>query len=96
MVAIRLSYGYAVPLRWEIPRGASVQGVITMPVKLTVNLSDEVADTLKKLAQQNGITITEQLRRAISTERWVEDIDKDQSKKLLIEDDGQLKEVVFR
>lgn len=67
-----------------------------MPVKLTVNLSDEVAQTLKTMAQQNGITITEQLRRAISTEKWVEDIDKDQSKKLIVEEAGQLKEVVFR
>jgi len=67
-----------------------------MTVKLTVNLSDEVAETLKKLAEHNGITVTEQLRRAISTEKWVEDINKDQSKKLLIADDGDLKEVVFR
>lgn len=63
-----------------------------MPVKLTINLSDEVADNLKALADKNNITVTEQVRRAISTEKWI-----GEQKKVLVEDDeGQLQQVVFR
>ena len=67
-----------------------------MAVKLTVNLSDEVAEALKKLAAKNDISVTEQLRRAISTEKWVTSVADDNDKKLLVEDKGQLKEVIFR
>lgn len=63
-----------------------------MAVKLTINLSDEAAETLKTLADNNGITVTEQVRRAISTEKWI-----GEQKKVLIEDDqGKLQQVVFR
>jgi hypothetical protein len=91
-------YGYTAYacLQWQGEDADSLEEELPMPVKLTVNLSDEVADALKKMAQENGITVTEQLRRAISTEKWVEDIDKDREKKLIVEDNGQLKEVVFR
>jgi predicted transcriptional regulator len=34
-----------------------------MAVKMSVNLSDDVAKLLKQLADKNGVTITEQLRR---------------------------------
>jgi len=67
-----------------------------MAVKLTVNLSDEVADALKKMAEKNDISVTEQLRRAISTEKWITSVADDEDKKLLVEDKGRLKEVIFR
>jgi predicted GIY-YIG superfamily endonuclease len=66
-----------------------------MAVKLTVNLSDEVASTLKSMADANGVTVTEQLRRAISTEKWLKDVH-DEKKKVLLENNGKIQEVVFR
>ncbi len=63
-----------------------------MAVKLTINLSDEAAETLKTLADTNEITVTEQVRRAISTEKWI-----GEQNKVLIEDgQGKLQQVVFR
>ena len=63
-----------------------------MAVKFTVNLSDEAAQALKDLAGKNGISVTEQLGRAISTAQWIGD-----QKEVLIEDSqGKLQRVVFR
>jgi predicted transcriptional regulator len=66
-----------------------------MTVKLTVNLSDDVAAALKSMADHNDVTVTDQLRRAISTEKWLTEV-RDSKKKVLIEDNGKLQEVVFR
>ena len=69
-----------------------------MTTKLTVNLPDDIAEQLKAMAKKRNISVTEVLRRAISTERWVESIADDKDKKLLVENqkDGQYREVIFR
>lgn len=65
--------------------------------KITVNLPQETIDTLQKLANEQGITATAALRKAISTEEFLreEAINKD-AKILIQESNGATKEVVFR
>jgi predicted transcriptional regulator len=68
----------------------------TMAVKLSVNLSDEAAAELKRMADENGVTVTEQLRRSIATEVWREKV-ADAGSKILVEDPkGSVHEVVFQ
>jgi hypothetical protein len=65
-------------------------------IKLTVNLSPEAYTALKEMAAQRGVTVTEMLRQAISTAKWVQDTTA-QGEKILKQDrQGHLFEVVFR
>lgn len=64
--------------------------------KVTVNLSDETIDDLKEVASKRGITLTEAIRKAIATEKFVQD-KQDEGAKILIEKPGQrVREVEFR
>jgi Ribbon-helix-helix protein, copG family len=66
------------------------------PVKLTVNVSREAYNALKAMAEQRGVTLTEMLRQAISTAKWVQETTA-QGEKILKQDRaGHLFEVVFR
>jgi predicted transcriptional regulator len=56
-----------------------------MAVKLTVSLSEEVVGALKEMAEKDGTSVTEQLRRAISTEKWLHDV-KERDARILVED----------
>jgi predicted transcriptional regulator len=67
-----------------------------MAIKMSVNLSDEAAKTLKTLADKNGVTVTEQLRRSISTELWREQVEDAQSKILVEDPNGKVREVQFQ
>jgi hypothetical protein len=68
----------------------------TDPVKLTVNVSREAYNALKAMAAQRGVTLTEMLRQAISTAKWVQETTA-QGEKILKQDRaGHLFEVVFR
>lgn len=40
------------------------------PIKVTVNLPEEVVQILRKYAEERGITLTEALRRAITHENY--------------------------
>jgi hypothetical protein len=62
--------------------------------RLTADLPAAEADALKVLAAQQGVTLTEALRRAIATENLLQDRRKSGSK-VLLEKDGQLSELVF-
>jgi predicted transcriptional regulator len=67
-----------------------------MAVKMSVNLSEEAAQALKNLADQNGVTITEQLRRSIATEVWREGVERTQGKVLVEDAKGNVREVEFQ
>ena len=64
-------------------------------VKVSVNLTEEDVDTLKKLTKGKK-TVTETLRQSIATENFLsEEVDK--GSKILIEDkDGSVRQIVFR
>jgi hypothetical protein len=66
------------------------------PIKLTVNVSRETYNALKDMAAGRGVTLTEMLRQAISTAKWVQETTA-QGEKILKQDRaGHLFEVVFR
>lgn len=66
-------------------------------VKLSVNLPRDVVDALRGIAEQQGTTVTEALRRSISTQKFVDETVKGGAK-ILVEDpkEKQLRQVVFR
>jgi hypothetical protein len=69
----------------------------TTPMKkVTVNLSDETIEDLKAVAEKQGITLTEAIRKAIATEKFVQD-ERDEGAKILVErPGGRVREVEFR
>jgi hypothetical protein len=66
-------------------------------VKLSVNLPSDAVDWLREIADHEGITMTEALRRSISTQKFVKETT-DKGGKLLVEDPDQkaLRQVIFR
>ena len=67
-----------------------------MAVRMSVNLSDQVAQTLKDSADKNCVSVTEQVRRAISTEVWREKVEESGGKVLVEDKDGRVREVSFQ
>jgi predicted transcriptional regulator len=64
-------------------------------VKLSVNLSQEVVDVIRELAERRDTTMTEVLRRSIGTQKYLQDA-VDKGGKILIEDRrGRLRQIVF-
>lgn len=63
-------------------------------VRLTADLPFAEANALKELAAQQGVTMTEALRRAIATEGLLQDR-RNSGSKVLLEKDGNLSELVF-
>ncbi len=76
----------------HLPRGRDAQA--DQLVRLSVNLSPEVADELKQYASRKGISVTEAVRRAITILTFV---DQAQSRgaSLHIEEGGVLKEILL-
>ena len=65
-------------------------------IKLSVNLSEDVVDALRELAKTRNVTMTEVIRDAIGTEKFLEDA-RQKHEKILIEDEkGQVRQLVFR
>jgi predicted transcriptional regulator len=67
-----------------------------MAIKMSVNLSDQAAKTLKEMAEKNGVTVTEQLRRSISTELWREQVEEGGGKVLVEDPSGEVREIRFQ
>ncbi|MFF0818412.1 ribbon-helix-helix protein, CopG family [Rhodococcus sp. NPDC003318] len=44
----------------------------TKSIRLSVNMNPETADALKEIAESNGISVTEAVRRAISVAHFIE------------------------
>jgi hypothetical protein len=64
-------------------------------IKLTVLLSFGVVDAIRQLAEKRKVTMTEVIRDAIGSEKFLED-EKDHSRFLLEDKDGKLRQVTFR
>jgi hypothetical protein len=64
-------------------------------VRLSADLSPNVAKALKTLAEKQGISMTEALGRAIGTESYLQEKRDSGSKVLVREESGDVKEVVF-
>ena len=66
------------------------------PVRLSVNVAPDVADTLRALAAEQNTTVTDVLRKAIGTEKFMRDARKRDAKILIEEVDKSVKQVVLR
>ncbi len=65
--------------------------------KISVNLSDEVLQALRDMAQRDNVTMTEALRRSISTQKFLDE--EQRAGRLVLIEDPTTKErqrVVFR
>jgi len=63
-------------------------------VRLNADLAPDVADALEYLARSQGISLSEAVRRAISTECFLQK-QRDAGCKVLLEENGKLKELLF-
>ncbi|MFJ1259030.1 ribbon-helix-helix domain-containing protein [Cupriavidus sp. CuC1] len=64
-------------------------------VRLNADLAPDVAEALQHLAARNGISLSEAVRRAISTEAYLQEMRDSGGKVLIEENGGRLKELVF-
>jgi hypothetical protein len=64
-------------------------------VKISANLPAATIEQLKKIAEQQGITMTEALRQAISTKSFLNEQSAKGAKILVEEKDKSLKQVVW-
>lgn len=65
-------------------------------VKMSVNLPAETVQTLKDLAEKRNTTMTEVLRQAIGTEKYLEQVSEEKGKVLVEDKSGRLRQLVFR
>lgn len=63
--------------------------------RVNVNFSEEAYATLEAIATRRGCTVSDLVREAINMEKWLEDMHQ-QGSRLLVERDGQLRELVWR
>jgi predicted transcriptional regulator len=66
---------------------------MTRTTKLSVLLSSSVVEDIRQLAAKRRVTMTEVIRDAIGTEKFIEE--ESRSKFLLEDDDGELRRVFF-
>ncbi len=62
---------------------------------VSIDFSEEAYEALERLAEEKGISVAEVLRDAISLEQWIEQVRKDKDARLLIERDGERRELVL-
>lgn len=63
---------------------------------LTVSLSGDASNLLTKLAQDQGITLEEAMRRAVATEDHLYRARKEGAKVLILTTDKEVREILFR
>lgn len=68
---------------------------MSQSVRITANLPASVANEMKNMANRDGVSMTEILRRAISREKFFEEAKNKNEKIILQESNGKMKEVVF-
>ncbi len=73
----------------------SLTGGNIMSVKLTVNLPEDTVEGIKQIAEKRGITVTEALRQALETHRFLDTELRQGSKVLLEKRDRSLRQLVF-
>jgi hypothetical protein len=63
--------------------------------RLSVNLSDDVADAVRDLMAQKGVTATELVRLMVSAYTAIQEIQDDPDAMLLVDRAGKLNEIAF-
>jgi len=75
---------------------ATRQNTNTGIVRLNVNLNTETADTLKKISDEHGLSLTEVVRRAISLYSFIEDeTERGNRIQTVSPDKGEVRELVL-
>lgn len=64
-------------------------------VRLSINVSPEVATTLQEYATRQGVTVTEAVRRAVSVLAYIDRVHQRGASVNVCEPDGKITEVVF-
>lgn len=67
----------------------------TERVRVAINMVKDDFDELKRVAQEDGETISGYLRKALATEQYIKERTKNGGR-LLIEEDGVQREIIFR
>lgn len=67
-----------------------------MAVKTTVNLPDDAIKAIREIAERRGTTMTEVIRQAIATEKFLFDTVQEGGKVLVEDRDKTLKQIVLR
>jgi hypothetical protein len=67
----------------------------TGSVRLSIKLSADAAEAIREISERRGITITEVIRRAISTHKYIDDASARGAKVLVREPDKTVSELVF-
>lgn len=65
-------------------------------IKMSVNLPTDAVKVLKELAKKRSLTMTEVLRQAIGTEKFIDDVNEDEGKILVEDKKGRVRQLVFR
>lgn len=63
-------------------------------IRLHVNLNRPTANALREVAERRELTSTEAVRQAIGTWKWLDDALQRGARIQLVEEDGQVKEVM--
>jgi predicted transcriptional regulator len=63
--------------------------------RVTVTFTDDAYAALEELARRRGTSMAEVLRDAIAREKWFEDEVRGKGSHLLIEEGGNVRELVF-
>lgn len=64
-------------------------------VKVTVNLPAQQVEFLQAIAQRDGVTVTDMLKRAINSEKFFVEAES-AHRRILIEDGTKIREVIRR
>lgn len=65
-------------------------------IKMSVNLPTDDVKVLRALAKKRSVTMTEVLRQAIGTEKFIDTVNEDEGKILIEDKEGRVRQLVFR
>lgn len=65
-------------------------------VKVTVSLPEATVEDIKSLAERLGITASEVLRRAVRTEKFLDEVEQENGKFLIEKSDHTIQQVIRR
>jgi predicted DNA-binding protein len=65
-------------------------------IKMSVNLPVDAVKVLKSLSKKRNVTMTDVLRQAIGTEKFIDEVNEAKGKVLVEDKRGRVRQLVFR
>lgn len=65
-------------------------------IKMSVNLPVDAVKVLKSLSKKRNVTMTDVLRQAIGTEKFIDEVNEAKGKVLVEDKRGRIRQLVFR